>query len=107
MRSWTFTNRPASSINERKSAIAATTAVAMANPLVKALVVLPIWSNLATMRPACVSPCSTPDISKIPFALSTIGPNVSSARIKPVVVSRPNPARAIPYAASATLPPKI
>ena len=102
-----FTKSLASSINERKRAIAATTAVAIANPLVNALVVFPIWSSLATMRPACDSPCSTPDISKMPLALSTMGPNVSSARMNPVVVSRPRPASAIPYAASATLPPKI
>ncbi len=43
----------------------------------------------------------------MPFALSTIGPYVSMARMYPVVVSSPSPASAMPYAASARLPAKI
>ncbi len=69
--------RPASSMKEAKSEVAAITAVAMANPLVRALVVLPTASSLATMRWAGLSSppsLSAPDISKMPLALSEMGP---------------------------------
>src|SRR3990172_1445768 len=105
--------RCASSMNERKRETAAMTAVAMASPLVSALVVFPTASSLATIRCASIPdgvlglPFRAPDISKMPLALSEMGPNVSSARMNPVVARRPRPARAMPYAESEKLPPKM
>ena len=94
-----MSSRPASAMNERNRAVAAITAVAIARPLVRALVVLPTASSLATILLALESSPSSfsaPDISKMPFALSEIGPKVSIASIKPVVERRPRPERAIP-----------
>jgi len=97
------------STKDRNREVAAITAVAMANPLVRALVVLPAWSSLATTRLASSPPApwAAPDISKIPLALSTMGPKVSMARMYPVMVSSPSPARATPYPASARSPWKM
>ena len=83
----------------------------MANPFVSALVVLPAWSSCATTRVAislALRGCSAAaDISTMPFALSTIGPNVSIARMYPVTLNSPSPASATPYPASARSPWKI
>ena len=65
----------------------------MAMPLVIALVVLPTASS--SVRILEPSPCTSPDISAMPWALSETGPKVSMATITPTVVSRPQPARAI------------
>ncbi len=81
-----------------KSAEAARTAVAMAMPLVMALVVLPTASRLvSTWAPA---PSTSPDISAMPWALSETGPKVSMATITPTVVSSPVPASATANRAS-------
>ena len=77
---------------EANSATAAMTAEPMAKPLVTALVVLPTVSRPS--RIFSVSPSSSPDISAMPWALSAIGPNVSSATTMPVVASMPMPTRA-------------
>ncbi len=72
--------------------MAASTAVAMAMPLVIALVVLPTASS--SVRIFAPSPSTSPDISAMPWALSETGPKVSIATITPTVVSRPHPASA-------------
>src|SRR5258708_15014671 len=75
--------------NEPNSAVAASTAVAIAMPLVIALVVLPIASSVVS---ACAaSPSTSPDISAMPWALSVTGPNEYLDTITPTVVSRPRP----------------
>ena len=77
-------------MNVRNRATAAITAVAMAKPLVRALVVLPggvqVGDDLdrpshggARAVVVRVRSLSAPDISKMPLALSEIGPNVSIA----------------------------
>ena len=91
------------SVNAPKSAVAASTAVAIAIPFVIALVVLPTASR--PVRIAAPSPLTSPDISAIPCALSEIGPKVSIATITPTVVSKPVPARAIARSESTMLPP--
>ncbi len=91
---------------ERKapnSAVAASTAVAMAMPLVMALVVLPTASR--RVRITAPSPLTSPDISAMPWALSETGPNVSMDTITPTVVSRPQPARAMAKRLSTMEPP--
>ena len=84
-------------------AVAARTAVAMAMPLVMALVELPTASRrVSTLAP---SPCTSPDISAMPCALSETGPKVSIDTMTPTVVSRPVPASAIAKRDSSTMPP--
>ena len=78
--------------NEPNSAVAASTAVAIAMPLVMALVVLPMASRL--VRICAPSPSTSPDISAMPWALSVTGPKESIETMTPTVVSRPVPARA-------------
>src|SRR5205085_9935545 len=73
-------------------AVAASTAVAIAMPLVIALVVLPTASS--SVRICAPSGLTSPDISATPWALSETGPKVSMATMTPTVVSRPQPARA-------------
>ena len=73
-------------------AVAASTAVAIAMPLVIALVVLPIASSWVSTR--APSPSTSPDISAMPCALSVTGPNESMVTITPTVVSRPVPVSA-------------
>jgi hypothetical protein len=71
--------------------VAARTAVAMAIPLVMALVVFPTAS-----RPVMISSARSPrppDISAMPWALSVTGPYVSIDTITPTVVSIPMPVR--------------
>ena len=88
--------------NEPNSAVAASTAVAIAMPLVIALVVLPIASSLVS---ACAaSPSTSPDISAMPCALSVTGPKESIDTITPTVVSRPPPAMATANSAMVALP---
>lgn len=65
---------------------------AMAYPLVTALVVLPTVSSPS--RITSVWPRTPPDISAMPWALSAIGPKVSSATMIAVVDSMPTPASA-------------
>ena len=77
---------------EPNSAVAASTAVAIAMPLVIALVVLPTASS--SVRISTPSPVTSPDISAMPWALSLTGPKVSIATMTPTVVSRPVPASA-------------
>ena len=77
---------------EPNSAVAASTAVAIAMPLVIAFVVLPTASRSVSVRAPSLS--MSPDISAMPWALSEIGPNVSIATMTPTVVSRPQPASA-------------
>ena len=77
---------------DANSALAASTAVAIAMPLVIALVVLPTASS--SVRICAPSGLTSPDISAMPCALSETGPKVSIATITPTVVSRPQPARA-------------
>ena len=74
------------------SAVAASTAVAIAMPLVIALVVLPTASS--SVRICAPSGLTSPDISAMPWALSETGPKVSIATMTPTVVSRPQPASA-------------
>ena len=81
------------SVNAPNSAVAASTAVAIAIPFVIALVVLPTASS--EVRIAAPSPLTSPDISAMPCALSEIGPKVSIATMTPTVVSKPVPAIAI------------
>ena len=89
--------------NDPNSAVAASTAVAMAMPLVMALVVLPTASRLvSTSAPSAVI---SPDISAMPWALSLIGPKVSIATMTPTVVSRPVPASATANSATTVDPP--
>ena len=66
--------------------------MAIAMPLVMALVVLPTASS--SVRIWAPSGLTSPDISAMPWALSETGPKVSIATITPTVVSRPAPARA-------------
>ncbi len=80
------------SVYEPNSAVAASTAVAIAMPLVIALVVLPTASRSVRIR--APSSSMSPDISAMPCALSEIGPKVSIATMTPTVVSRPVPASA-------------
>ena len=88
--------------NEPNSAVAASTAVAIAMPLVMALVVLPTASSsVSTSAPAS---STSPLISATPWALSLIGPKVSIATMTPTVVSRPVPARATANSATTTEP---
>ena len=89
--------------NAPNSAVAASTAVAMAMPLVIALVVLPTASS--RVRIAAPSPCTSPDISAMPWALSETGPKVSIDTMTPTVVSRPVPASAIANRLRTTEPP--
>ena len=91
------------SVNEPNSAVAASTAVAMAMPLVMALVVLPTASR--SVRIFAPSSSMSPDISAMPCALSETGPKVSMATMTPTVVSRPVPATATKNSARATEPP--
>ena len=89
--------------NEPNSAVAASTAVAIAMPLVIALVVLPTASrSVSTCAP---SPSTSPDISAMPWALSETGPKVSIETMTPTVVSRPVPASATANSAMVALPP--
>src|SRR6516162_9136224 len=88
--------------NEPNSAVAARTAVAIAMPLVMALVVLPIASSLVS---ACAAaPSTSPDISAMPCALSVTGPKESIDTITPTVVSRPPPAMATANSAMVAFP---
>ena len=75
----------------------------MAMPLVIALVVLPTASS--SVRILEPSPCTSPDISAMPWALSETGPKVSMATITPTVVSRPQPASAIAKSPTTPEPP--
>ena len=88
---------------EPYSAVAASTAVAMAMPLVIALVVLPTASSEVSTR--APSGLTSPDISAMPWALSETGPKVSIATMTPTVVSRPVPAIATQNSESAIEPP--
>ncbi len=72
--------------------MAASTAVAIAMPLVTAFVVLPTASS--SVRICAPAGLTSPDISAMPWALSETGPKVSMATITPTVVSRPQPASA-------------
>ena len=84
-------------------AVAASTAVAIAMPLVMALVELPTASSrVSTWAP---SPVTSPDISAMPCALSETGPKVSIATMTPTVVSRPVPASATANSDSVIAPP--
>ena len=77
---------------EPNSDVAASTAVAIAMPLVMALVVLPTASSeVSAIAPG---PPVAPDISAMPCALSATGPKVSIETMTPTVVSRPVPASA-------------
>src|SRR5450830_315916 len=87
------------------SAVAARTAVAIAMPLVTALVVLPTASR--SVRIWAPAGLTSPDISAMPCALSLTGPNVSIATMTPTVVSRPQPASATRNRASGTEPPEM
>jgi hypothetical protein len=89
--------------NEPNSAVAASTAVAIAMPLVIALVVLPTASS--EVSTCAASPVTSPDISAMPCALSETGPKVSIATITPTVVSRPVPAMATQNSESMIEPP--
>ena len=64
----------------------------MAIPLVMAFVVLPTASS--SVRICDPAPCTSPDISAMPWALSETGPKVSMATMTPTVVRSPQPARA-------------
>ena len=88
--------------NAPNSAVAASTAVAIAMPLVMALVVLPTASRC--VRISAGSPSNSPDISAMPWALSVTGPNESIDTITPTVVSRPVPASATANRATVALP---
>jgi hypothetical protein len=89
---------------EPNRAVAARTAVAIAMPLVMALVVLPTASSSVRI---CAPPRRRrrPDISAMPWALSETGPKVSMATMTPTVVSRPVPASAMANSDSTTDPP--
>ena len=88
---------------DANSALAASTAVAIAMPLVIALVVLPTASS--SVRICAPSGLTSPDISAMPWALSETGPKVSMATITPTVVSRPQPASATANSARPPEPP--
>lgn len=90
-------------MKEPKSAVAASTAVAIAMPLVIALVVLPTASSSVSTR--APGPSTSPDISAMPWALSETGPKVSMATITPTVVSRPVLTSATAKSASTIEPP--
>src|SRR3954469_9984795 len=90
------------SLYDPNSAVAASTAVAIAMPLVMALVVLPTASS--SVRICAASPSTSPDISAMPCALSLTGPNVSIATMTPTVVSRAQPASATANSATTTEP---
>ncbi|CAB4963298.1 unannotated protein [freshwater metagenome] len=101
---------PASSVapmiasrNAPNSAVAASTAVAMAMPFVIAFVELPTASRRVST--AAPSPSMSPDISAMPCALSETGPKVSIETMTPTVVSRPVPASAIANSERSTTPP--
>ena len=78
------------------------TAVAMAMPLVTALVVLPTASRSARIWRAFLS---MPVISPMPLALSAMGPKASMLMLLPVRVSCPMPHRATPYRIMVKLSP--
>jgi len=78
--------------NAPNRAVAASTAVAIAMPLVIALVVF--RSRPAGVSTCAPSPSTSPDISAMPCALSVTGPNESMVTITPTVVSRPVPVSA-------------
>ena len=90
------------SLYEPNSAVAASTAVAIAMPLVMAFVVFPTASSSVRMSAAFSS--TSPDISAMPCALSETGPKVSMATMTPTVVSRPVPAMATANSATMTEP---
>ena len=93
---------PTASVKEPNSAVAASTAVAIAMPLVMAFVVLPTASrSVSTCAPAL---SMSPLISAMPCALSLTGPNVSIETMTPAVVSRPQPASATANSATAMDP---
>src|SRR2546421_4080782 len=94
---------PTVSVYDPKSAVAASTAVAIAMPVVIAWVVLPTASRSVSTRAPFSS--MSPDISAMPCALSEIGPNVSIATITPTVVNSPVPASATANRDSTMLPP--
>ena len=77
--------------------------MAIAMPLVMALVVLPTASS--SVRILAPSSSTSPDISAMPWALSETGPKVSMATITPTVVSRPQPASAIANNDTTPMPP--
>src|SRR5664279_3642276 len=91
------------SVKDPNKAVAASTAVAIAMPLVIALVVLPTASSSVRIRePAGLT---SPDISAMPCALSDTGPKVSMATMTPTVVSSPHPASAIANRPTTPAPP--
>ena len=90
------------SLYDPNSAVAASTAVAMAMPLVMAFVVFPTASS--SVRMSAPGPSTSPDISAMPCALSDTGPKVSMATMTPTVVSRPVPASATANSATNTEP---
>ena len=82
-----------SDLKPAKSTIAASTAEPMAYPLVTALVVLPTASSgSVTLRTSS----GRSAISAMPPALSVIGPNASSATMRPVSESWPMTATPMP-----------
>jgi len=91
------------SVNDPNRAVAASTAVAIAMPLVMAFVVLPTASSSVRIREPA-GPTS-PDISAMPCALSETGPKVSMATMTPTVVSNPQPASAMANRPTTTEPP--
>ena len=76
--------------------------MAIAMPLVMALVVLPTASR--SVRIFAPSSDTSPLISATPWALSEIGPKVSMATMTPTVVSSPQPASAMANSATASEP---
>src|SRR5690242_7767877 len=94
---------PIALMYEPNSAVAASTAVAIAMPLVIAFVVLPTASSSVSVR--APSSSMSPDISAMPCALSLIGPNVSIATMTPTVVNSPVPASATANSESVIEPP--
>ncbi len=90
---------------EPNSAVAASTAVAIAMPLVIALVVLPTASR--SVRIFAPRSSTSLDISAMPCALSLTGPKVSIATITPTVVSSPQPASAMRNSDSVIEPPEM
>ena len=97
-----FSWLPIVSTNEAKRATVASTAEAIATPLVIALVVLPTASRLTITRSA--SPPNSPAISAMPAALSDTGPKLSSDTTMPVVESSPMPVSATRNKASSMFP---
>ena len=81
--------RRSATSKEPNSEVAAMTAVAMAMPLVMALVEFPTASR--PVRISAGRPSNSPDISAMPWALSEIGPKVSIDTMTPTVVSMPMP----------------